>query len=179
MFSDSPVLTHYICPITNVPLMRLPHDMSVMDGDAFFYSTSNPDIKWARHPFQFNIFRLVDSFYHCAPGRRFFKYENDGSWTEMIENEELKELVPINISLEEIEELLDKKKRRWIEQSTPSEYSINLPLAKQVFPTLEHSEIVTVQPMSSPQGLINYMDFKMTETPKLSIWKRIVNFFKL
>lgn len=43
--------------------------------------------------------------------------------------------------------------------------AIEFPIVKRVFPSLNASELVSVQPMSLPSGLLFYLDYQYGKTP--------------
>jgi hypothetical protein len=161
-FEKNEIETNLLCPITGERLIWIGSDVHVMDPDSFYKPTNTPNIIYARHPFSYNLFRLVENSYnHCQPGKKFFRLNEDNSWTEMILIKEIDKLVEIDTNQEEIDKLISKileekrkKKEDYDEkvrngQITPITIDIKKVEAQQI-----GLDLVEVKPLSPPSSII-------------------------
>ena len=164
---EEPTPTDLICPITGSILMDDGSDPHVMDSDHFYFASSDKNVKFARHPFQWNLFRLVEYRHVGERGIRYFQLNSDNTWEEYISVKGTDQLFPINTSQSEIdkyvqnEELERKERERIYDEGVANGTITPFPkFMKLEFKTIKIEDI-TVQPLSPPIGKISCIDFKI------------------
>lgn len=182
------------CPITGSELTYLGvPDKDCRDAAHHYVSSSDNNIHYTRHPFQWNIFGLnperpVDNIQMWGPnGRmpreeytekykqacalakelnlklhgkyvRYFRLEEDNTWTPLVYV--TGKFAPADTSKEMLDKL-DEEDQLHYERSREAYLrnpDNNFPIAMRVQPTTVASNIVSVQPMASPSGLVFYID---------------------
>lgn len=169
MFGDGkPKPTDLICPITGSTLMDDGCERHVMDPDHFYFAQNDSSIRYARHPFSYNLFRQVESGTRNTGAKeiRFFRLNEDKSWTEMMRLPGFSILIPLDTTPEEVDKLVkekiaeEKERKRMYDEGVANgtivPISINL---KPVTSNTISMEKVEVKPMSSPSSL-QYLDYK-------------------
>lgn len=161
-----PKPTNLICPITGSPLIKDGKKGHVMDGDTFYHAESDKSIIYARHPFMWNMFRLVSGRNDCEQGNRFFKLLDNKSWQEYIADKRTDHLFPINTPQSEIEEYIQNEEKerqertRLYNEGVANGTITPLPILTKIGSHLLAMETVSVQPLSPPTGKIYYTNFK-------------------
>ena len=162
---NEPKPTELTCPITGSILMDDGNDPNTMDSDHFYYASSDNTIRYSRHPFQWDLFRLVNNRRCGERGIRFFKLLENNTWEEYVSNNKTDHLFPINTPQSEIEEYIKNEEKERQERKrlynegiangtiTPS------PNATRVVSRLIDQEKVTVRPLSPPSGNLFYTNF--------------------
>jgi hypothetical protein len=170
----------YTCPITGSPLIYDGYEYGTMDGDSYYHSEADPSLKWERNMRSF-YFELVHpeerwmSSREIVEARRYFKREENGEWQEYFAKVSTPSyrMFPVGTSMIDVDKILqldiEAKKQRDEEYRRKVESGEIDPLA---FPTLPvksdamtiASELVAVKPMTAPQGVIHYIDFKVNES---------------
>lgn len=175
--------TDMICPITGSPLWYVGTERDVMDPDSWYSPESDKSIIFARHPFSYNLFRLVTEKRSCSRGSRFFKLNEDKSWTEMKEVPHGNELFPINTPeddpewKEAVAKGIEREKKRQEQNKYWDEHPEEDPRIKAKLIGIDKVE---VKPMSAPTGILFYMDYKY-ESPdpkKMNFFQRNYNQLK-
>lgn len=154
-----PSMTDIMCPITGSPLMYIPDQrmMGVMDPDSIYESSTDPSVRFARHPFSYNTFRLIDK-YEDDLGRYFILSDDQNEWTEYKKVPGISGIISIDTPQSEIDELIVKenlekaeRNKRYEEQVANGEI-IPLPFTK-VFATTQSFDLVKIAPMAPPTGI--------------------------
>jgi hypothetical protein len=136
-----------------------------MDPDSIYESASDPTIRFARHPFSWRTFRLIDK-YEDESGRYFVLSEDETSWTEFKRVKGISDLIPIDTPQEEIDARIEKEaaesaeRKRIYDEKVASGEIVPLPLIRVTASTMRNSDIVKVAPLPPPSGLLFYMDMK-------------------
>lgn len=176
-----PAPTELLCPITGSKLLYIGTEQDVMDPDAWYSPESNSQIIFARHPFSRKIFRQIDRKSLYAKALRYFRLNDDNSWTELKKIPNGDDLFPINTPeddpswIESCQVAFDRVER----QRQQNEYWDQHPEEDpRVRSKCIASELVSVQPMSAPLGILNYVDF-VYNPPKENFIRKVVNFIKL
>ncbi len=161
-YYGEPTPTNLICPITGSILMDDGSDMHVMDSDHFYFASSDKSIKFARHPFSWNLFRQIEYRHVGEHGIRFFYLQKDNTWEEYVGDKRTSKLFPINTPQSEIEEYIQneevQRQERKIkyDEGVANGTIIPSPNATRVTARLIGKEKVTVQPLSPPTGKIYF-----------------------
>ena len=168
-YDGEPTPTNLICPITGSILMDDGSDRHVMDSDHFYFASSDKNIRFARHPFSWNLFRQVNGRRCGEHGIRFFYLLPDNTWEEYIGDNRTDHLFPINTPQSEIEEYIQneekerEERKRLYDEGVANGTITPSPNIIRVAARLIDKEIITVQPLSPPTGNLFYTNFKYKE----------------
>ena len=166
-----PKETHLECPITGSMLMSDGCDRGVMDPDHFYFAESDPSVRYARHPFTWTLFRLVngDTTRTGAKASRYFNLIDEKYWVEMLKHEGLDDLLPINTPKKEVKakikeaKLAKEERKRKYAEGVANGSIIPLPISiVKSDAKLISADLVPVQPMSAPSGMLYYSEFSYT-----------------
>jgi hypothetical protein len=157
--------TGLFCPITGKPLLYVGYETDVMDADSWYSPEDDDTIIYARHPFSWKLFRLVDSKSMHSKELRYFRLNDDNSWTEMKEAPHTNSVFPIDdfspeweaACQEGLENLRKRKEREAYWEKHPNE-------DPRIKSQLVSTELIEVKPMSAPTGILFYFDYKYNET---------------
>ena len=163
-------LHEFKCPISGVPLIDDGSDQYVMDSDHFYYSYPSKKYIYARHPFQWDMFRLIECRRNGERGVRFFKLLEDKTWQEYIADKRTDQLFPIGTPKSEINKYVQnenkdrQERKRKYDEGVANGTIIPLPIniIKVAAKSIEFDK-VTVQPLSPPSGNLFYTNFKYKE----------------
>ena len=162
---DKKTNTGLLCPITNSPLWYVGSEHHVMDPDSFYSPESDDSVIFARHPFSWKLFRLVESKSMWSQAIRYFRLNDDNSWTEMKEAPHTNSMFPIDDFSPEWEaacqEGLENLRKR---KETEKYWEENPDKDPRVKAKLVSTELIEVKPMSAPTGTLYYLDFKYEST---------------
>ena len=166
-----PSLTDIMCPITGSPLVWIPDNspMHTMDPDSSYESASDPTIRFARHPFSWRTFRLIDK-YEDELGRYFVLSEDETTWSEFKRVKGISDLISIDTPQSEIDARIEKEavekaeRKRIYDEKVARGEIIPLPII-QVSARDIQSDLVEVAPLPPPSGLLFYMDMKYEDHP--------------
>lgn len=165
---ETPKMTNLKCPITGDYLLKEPLEMFVMDPTHYYFAEFHPEIRYGRHPFEWNIFRQVyNGDIRGASPLSIWRLD-EGTWIELIKVDGLDELIQANTPAREIELL---KKIQQLEQEIRNLKSEDQLYNGIVFPQIKRvesktiaSELVSVAPMPTPKFLNSmYFDVKIGE----------------
>lgn len=160
--------TNLICPITGSILMDDGCERDVMDPDHFYFAQNDPSVRYARHPFSYNLFRLVESGTRNTGAKeiRFFRLNEDKSWTEMMILPGFSNLIPLDTPKEEVNRLIKEKEAEVAESRRKYEEGVAngtiVPFSFNIKPVTANTvsvENIKVKPMSNPSSL-HYLDMK-------------------
>jgi len=154
-----PQKTGLKCPITGSELLFLGGDREVRDPDSFYSPESDESIIFARHPFSYNIFRLVEQKSMGEKGLRFFKLEKDKTWTEYKKIPYTNKLVKMDYPEDKFQEESKIAREKYQEQQK------RLDKYRTTFKPIS-AELVKVQSLPPPLGKLNYIDFKYKDNDK-------------
>lgn len=168
-YDGEPTPTNLICPITGSILMDDGSDNHVMDSDNFYFASSDKSIKFARHPFSWNLFRQIEYRHVGEHGIRFYYLQKDNTWEEYVDDKRTSKLFPINTPQSEIEEYIQneemerQERKRKYNEGVANGTIIPLPNGIRVAARLIEIDNVTVQPLSPPSENLFYTNFKYKE----------------
>lgn len=168
-YDGEPTPTNLICPITGSILMDDGSDMHVMDSDHFYFASSDKNIKFARHPFSWNLFRQIEYRHVGEHGIRFFYLLSDNTWEEYVGDKRINKLFPINTPQSEIEEYIQneekerQERKRLYDEGVANGTITPSPNATRVVSRLIDQEKVTVRPLSPPSRNLFYTNFTYKE----------------
>ena len=154
--------TNLICPITGSPLWYVGTERETRDPDSWYSPESDKNIIFARHPFSWNLFRLVDSKSMMAKEKRYFRLNDDNTWTELKKVPHSNELFPKDTPEDDPEWLsavkngLERERKRQEQNKYWDEHPNEDPRIKARLIGLDKVE---VKPMSAPTGMLFYMDY--------------------
>lgn len=100
---DKKTKTDLICPITGSSLWYIGTERDVMDPDSWYSPESDKSIIFARHPFSYNLFRLVERKSMMEKTLRYFRLNEDKSWTELKKAPFTDKLFPIDTPYDDTE----------------------------------------------------------------------------
>jgi hypothetical protein len=175
------------CPITGSDLIYDGYESDKMDGDSYYHSESDPELKWeknARSPY----FELVhkESRWGASSGeaeaRRYFKLDDKNEWVEYfaVHSVDRIRMFEVGTSLIDVDNILQldiaaKKLREEEYARKVASGEINLwmfPTVRNIKPTtiakkngddkttVWNKDKVIVSQMPPPQGTLFYLDFK-------------------
>ena len=160
-----PEKTELKCPVTGKNLWAEPTEIEVRDPSHFYFAEDHPEHRYERHPFSWNLFRKIHGGTRTMGSKAlaYYRLEEDNTWTEMYYPKGLDKLVPKNTSQREIDLLIEiqelKRKNSELEYGKRiSKGEPLLPKAMKVSAKTISSDLVPVQPMSEPKGLLTVLD---------------------
>lgn len=167
------------CPLTGGKIIQQKHNNFVLDGSTV-YKVEGSDVIWEKYSRDWKL-----GLYHTNyKGIEYvFEYLNNGNWKELqlIEGDTGRGFYVDKVLYDsgdetitkEIEEFLEKEKiahQKWQDTIKSSSFnSVGFPLIKEVRATTKSFERITVQPMSAPSGLLNYLDIPKRDTMIINI----------
>lgn len=156
------------CPITDNELKYIGHEPFCMDPDSYYESrTLKHTYKFARHPFSWTLFRLIEiDGKKCDT--RYFRLKEDDTWQEEMSVDGIDQLIPINSSNWTIFKLRLSKKLSRLKRKLQDFWRYSILRKKRVqFPKIRSVEaktiaqdLVSVKPMTAPSGKVFTMDLK-------------------
>lgn len=166
------------CPITGSDLIYDGYEYDTMDGNSYYHSEADISLRWEKnarsfyyelkHPDEISM-RMRD----IIESRRYFKIEDNGKWQEYFAKISTPtiQFFPVGTSMIEVDRILQldieiKKQREDVYKSKVKSKEIDLlpfPLTKIKHLTIA-SDLISVKPISKPQGDIFYLDYNTKET---------------
>lgn len=147
------------CPITADELIYVGHDEGCYDGQSYYSPKNDPSIIYAVHPFRNNIYALVDSMSFHAKESRYFRLNEDLTWTEMKRVPHGDRLFPKRYYGSEWKKACAEAKARWQKRIEQEKYWKEHP---EEDPRIHAKTIgideVKVSPMGPPIGMLFYFD---------------------
>lgn len=153
--------TDLICPITGSPLWNLGSDSSTMDSDTWYSPESDASIIFAKNPRQQNLYRLVECQSNMERASRYFRLNDDKSWTEMKRVPNGDELFTLDDFGDEWNKACEDGAKRLEEQKIQNKYWDEHPSEDpRIHAKTVGIEEVSICPMGPPSGVIFYLDLK-------------------
>jgi len=172
------------CPITGGDLIYDGYQQGVMDGDSYYHSASNPNLKWEKNARSF-YYKLVNeeeerwmNSRDITESRRYFRIDENGEWQEYFAkiSTPTTRLFPVGTSAIEVDRVLqldiEEKKQRDDEYKRKVESGEINPLAFPVSrvkydATTTAANLVEVKPMSPPHEILLYLDYKIESSTEV------------
>lgn len=149
------------CPITGDELIYVGHDEGCYDGNSYYSPLSDNSIIYAVHPFRSNIYVKVDSKDFHAKESKYFKLNEDHSWTEMKKVPNGNELFPKNFYGKAWKEACARAKHKWQKRQEQEKYWKEHPEEDpRIKPKIIGIDEVKVSQMGLPSAIFYYIDFK-------------------
>lgn len=150
-----------LCPITGDELIYVGHEEGCMDGPSYYSPINDNLIIYSVWPRRMNIYSLVDSKSTYAKESRYFRLNDDHSWTEMKQVPHGDKLFPKRYYGREWKEACAEAKLRWQRKLEREEYLKNHPEEDaRIFANPIYQDEVKVSPLGPPSGMIYYVNFK-------------------
>lgn len=187
-FNESPELAEFKCPITGRDLWNYGNRMDVMDGPTTYMTEDFLFIyeKWPRDwgttlylvqdRFPEGKWPTLDTGLPKYVRRRFFRLQDDKTWKSYydVHGTDVPTDHPMLLtycSMLHAQYLVEQRLReieydRWAKENEGKSGGLASPMARRVFSNTIASELVIVQPMEAPQGMLMYLDYRYTPSMK-------------
>lgn len=153
------------CPITGDELIYVGHDEGVMDGQSYYSPLVDKSIIYAVHPFRNNIYALVDSMSFHVKESRYFRLNEDSSWTEMKKVPHGNNLFPKRYYGSGWKRACAEAKVRWQKRQEQEKYWKEHPEEDpRIHAKTVNIDEVKVSPMGLPSGMLFYLDFNIKKS---------------
>ena len=150
-----------ICPITGSNLIHIGCEHHVMDPDQWYSPESDKTIIYARHPFSWTIFRLIERPNMMEKALRYFKLNDDNTWTELKRVPNGNNLFPLDDFGDDWQKACEEGLERLAKRKAQEEYWKEHPEEDpRIFAKTVSIELIEVKPMDPPSMLLNFFDFK-------------------
>jgi hypothetical protein len=147
------------CPITGDELVYIGRDEDCMDGSSYYSPTSDKSIIYSVWPRRNNIYGLVDSMSNYSKESRYFKLNEDNSWTEMKRVPHGDKLFPKNFFGSEWKKACSEAEDRYQKRLERENYWKENPEEDpRYFAKTISADKVIVSPMGAPIGMLFYLD---------------------
>lgn len=157
------------CPISGNPLSYIGHEEWVMDPDSYYVSSRlDKRYKFARHPFSWKLFRLIEI--NGKPcDKRYFRLNDDDTWTEMTRVKGLDGLYPLDTSNWDVFKLRFKKRwsswmrklKNWWKYGVlrKKRNEVQFPIIGKVHAKTIAQDLVPVQPLAAPSSSLFHAEY--------------------